>query len=100
MLHTLAGDVPGYGAVQALFTGDFVQLIYVDDAVLGAVHIPIGGLNQPEEDVFYVLADITGLGEGGGVAHSERDIQSAGQGFGQQSLAAASWADEQDVSLL
>ena len=100
LLHSLTGNVPGDGTVQALFAGDLVQFIDVDDAVLGTVHIPISRLDQPEEDILHILADVSGLGERSGVAYGEWDVQSAGQGFGQEGFAAAGGADEQDIGLL
>ena len=63
LLHTFAGDVPGNGAVDALFTGYLVQLVDVYDAVLCSGYIPIGGLDQAEQDVLHVLANVSGLGQ-------------------------------------
>src|SRR5262249_14999596 len=47
-----------------------------------------------------VLADVAGLGERGGVADGEGDVEDLGEGAGQQGLAAAGRADQQDVALV
>ena len=62
LLDALAGYVAGDGGVGALFAGDFVHLVDVDDALFGAGDVPVGGLDQAEEDVFYILADVAGFG--------------------------------------
>ena len=79
--------------------GDLVDLVDVDDAVLGAGHIA-GRLDQAQQDVLDILTDIPGLGERGGVGDRERHIEQVGERLGQQRLAAAGRADEQDVALL
>ena len=98
LLHALAGDVAGDRRVLGL-AGDLVDLVDVDDAGLGLLDVVVGGLDELEEDVLDVLADVAGLGEGGGVGDGERHVEHAGQGLGQQRLAAAGGADEQDVRL-
>ena len=59
-----------------------------------------GGLDQAEQDVLDVLADVAGLGQRGGVGDREGHVEQLGQRLGQQRLAAAGRADEQDVALL
>ncbi len=94
-----AGDVAGDGGVVAL-AGDLVDLVDVDDAPLGALDVVVGGLDEVEEDVLHVLADVAGLGEGGGVGDGEGDVEDARQGAGEEGLAGAGGADEEDVGLL
>ncbi|SKW64956.1 Uncharacterised protein [Mycobacteroides abscessus subsp. massiliense] len=48
LLYTLAGDVAGDRRVFAL-AGDLVDLVDVDDAGLGTLHVVVGRLNQLEE---------------------------------------------------
>ena len=67
---------------------------------LGGFEVEVGGVQQLEQDVLDVLADVAGLGQGGGVADGERDVQDPGQGAGQQGLAAAGRADQEDVGLV
>ena len=99
LLHALAGDIAGDGGILAL-AGDLIQLIDVDDALLGALHIEIRRLQQPEQDVLDVLSHIAGLGQRRRVRDGEGDVQHPGHGLGKQSFAAAGGADEQNVALL
>jgi hypothetical protein len=57
------------------------------------------GLQQLEDDVFHILADIAGFGQRGRIGHGEGHIQNARQRLRQQRLAAAGRADQQDVRL-
>ena len=76
LLHALAGDVAGDGGVLAL-AGDLVDLVDVDDAALGALDVVVGGLQQVDDDVLDVLADVAGLGERRGVGDGERHVEDA-----------------------
>jgi len=53
-----------------------------------------------QQEVLHVLADVAGLGDRGGVADGEGDLQLVGQRARQQRLAATGRADEQDVGLV
>ena len=61
--------------------------------------IEVGRVQQLEEQVLDVLADVPGLGQRGGVADGEGHVEVVGQGLGEQGLAAAGGADQQDVRL-
>ena len=98
LLHALARDVAGDRRIVGL-AADLVDLVDVDDAALRALDIVVGRLQQLQDDVLDVLADIAGLGQRRGVRHGERHVEHAGQGLGQQRLAAAGRADQQDVRL-
>jgi hypothetical protein len=74
-------------------------VIDVDDALLGSGDVIVGGLNQPDQDVLDVLADVAGLGQHGGIGDGEGDVQVAGQRLGQQGLAHAGGTDQQDIAL-
>ena len=63
LLDTFAGHVPGDGAVHAFLACYFVQFVDVDDAVFCPVYIPVGGLDQPKQDIFDILSDVSRLGE-------------------------------------
>ena len=99
LLDALAGDVAGDGDVLAGL-GDLVDFVDVDDAALGCLDVEVGGVEQLEQQVLDVLADVAGLGEGGGVADGEGDVEDLGEGAGEQRLAAAGRADQQDVALI
>ena len=98
LLHTLARHVTGDRRVLAL-AGDLVDLVDVDDAGLGALDVEVGGLDELEEDVLDVLADVAGFGERRGVGDGERHVQLARQRLGEVGLAAPGGAEQQDVRL-
>jgi len=86
LLHTLAGHVPCNRWIVG-FTGYLVDFIDVDDAALRALDVVVGRLQQFENDILDVLADITGFRQRGRIRHRERHIEDARQRLGQQGLA-------------
>ena len=90
LLHALARHVAGDRGVVAL-AGDLVDLVNVDDALLGAGDIEVGGLEQAQQDVLDVFADVAGLGQRGGVGDGEGHVEDLGEGLGEQGLAASRW---------
>ena len=98
LLHALARDVAGDRGVLVL-ARDLVDLVDVDDALLALLDVAAGRLQQLEDDVLDVLADVAGLGERRGVDDRERHREQPGQRLGEQRLAGAGRADQQDVRL-
>ena len=70
LLHALAGYVARDRAVFAP-AGNLVDLVDIDDAALGLLDVVVGGLNQTQQDVFDVLADIAGFGQRRRVGNGE-----------------------------
>ena len=66
---------------------NLVDFVDVDDAALGALDIVVGRLQQLQDDVLHVLADIAGFGQRGGVGHGEGHVEDARQRLRQQRLA-------------
>ncbi len=99
LLNAFAADVPGDGDVLALL-GDLVDLVDIDDAALGRLDVAVGRLDQAQQNVFNVLADVTSLGQGGGVCDGEGHVQNLRQALGQVGLAAAGGPYHQDVRFL
>ena len=99
LLDALARHVAGDRGVVGL-AGDLVDLVDVDDPALGPGDVEVGRLDQPQEDVLDVLADVAGLGQRRRVGDAERDVEDAGEGLGEERLAGAGRPDEQDVRLL
>ena len=60
---------------------------------------PPGGLEQLEDDVLDVLADVARLGQRGGVDDREGHGEQLGERLREQRLAGAGRADQQDVRL-
>jgi hypothetical protein len=82
------------------FRGDLVDLVDVDDAALALRDVELAGLEQPDQDVLHVLADVSGLGERGGVGDGEGHVENARERLGQQRLADAGGAQQQNVRLV
>mmetsp|Transcript_1279 Transcript_1279/g.2539 ORF Transcript_1279/g.2539 Transcript_1279/m.2539 type:complete len:328 (+) Transcript_1279:930-1913(+) len=96
LLHPLARNVSGDGGVVGL-AGDLVDLVDIDDAALRAFDVVFGGLQQLENDVLHILADVTGFGQCRRIGHRERHIEDPRQSLRQQCLAAPRRADQHDV---
>src|SRR5271156_5842521 len=79
---------------------NFVDLVDVDDAALASLDVVVGILEQRQYDVLDVFADVAGLGQRGRVGDRERHLQKAGEGLGEQRLADAGRAYQQDVGFL
>jgi hypothetical protein len=98
LLHALARHVARDRGIVGL-AADLVDFVDIDDAALRPLDIVVGGLQQLQDDVLDVLADITGFGQRGGVGHGEGHVENARQRLGQQRLARTRRADQQDVGL-
>ena len=88
LLHALARNVARDGYVLAL-SRDLVDFVDIDDAALGAFHVVIGVLDELEQNVFNVLADIARFGERGRVRDGERHVQNLCERARQQGFSAA-----------
>src|SRR6202034_475723 len=98
LLHALARDVARDRRVIGL-ARYLVDLIDIDDAGLRLLDVVVALLQQLLDDVFHVLADVPRLGQRGGIGDREGYVQQARQSLGEQRLAAAGRADQQDVAL-
>ena len=99
LLDALARHVAGDRGVLVL-AADLVDFVDVDDPLLRLLDVAVGGLQQLEDDVLDVLADVAGFGERRRVDDGERDGQQLGQRLREQRLAGAGRADQQDVRLV
>src|SRR5712664_533888 len=96
LLHAFAGDIAGDGGVL-VFLGDFVDLVDIDDALLGLLNVAIRRLQQLQDNVFDVFADVAGFGEGGGVDNGEGHIEHAREGLREERLARSSRPNQQNI---
>src|SRR5260370_26777535 len=71
----------------------------IDDAALAALDVVISRLQQLEDDVLDVLADVAGFGERRRIGHGEGHVEDAREGLRQQRLAGPGRTDQQDVRL-
>ena len=99
LLNALARDIAGDGRIFAL-ARDLVDLIDIDDAVLGQLDVEVRRLDQTEQDVLDILADIAGLGQRRRVRDGERDLKRLGERLRKQCLARAGRAEHQNIRLL
>lgn len=81
------------------FPGNLVDLVDVDDAHLGLLHIVIALLQEFLDDVLDILAHVARFRQRGRIGDGERHVQQTCEGLGQQGLARAGWADHQNVAL-
>ena len=99
LLDAFAGDVAGDRRIVAL-ARNLVDFVDVDDAALAALDVVIGILQQRQDDVLDILADVAGLGERGRIGDGEGNLQEARERLRQQRLAGSGRADQKDVGLL
>ena len=74
LLHALAGHVARDGGVLAL-AGDLIHLVDIDDAALRQLNVEVCRLQQAQENVLDILADIACFGERGRIGDGERNVQ-------------------------
>ena len=98
LLHALARHVAGDRRVVGL-AADLVDFVDIDDAALRALDIVVGRLQQLQDDVLDVLADVAGFGQRRRIRHRERHVEDPRQRLRQQRLARAGRTDQQDVRL-
>jgi hypothetical protein len=96
LLHAFARNVPGDRRIVGL-AADLVDLVDIDDAALRPLDIIVGRLQQLQDDVLDVFADVAGFGQGRRVRHGERHVENPRQHLCQQRLARAGRSDQQDV---
>src|SRR6266540_4160506 len=99
LLHALAGDVARDRRVVRL-ARDLVDLIDVDDPGLGLLDVEVRGLDQLQEDVLDVLADVAGLGQRRRIGDRERDVQDPRERLRKERLPAPGRPEQEDVRLL
>ena len=63
LLHALVAGIGGDGVVRAGFSGDFVEFVEVDDAVLGFFNVLVCRIVEVSYGDFYIRADEAGFGE-------------------------------------
>ncbi|MPN49114.1 hypothetical protein SDC9_196727 [bioreactor metagenome] len=74
LLDTLTADIAGDGRIFG-FAGDFINLIHIDDTAFGTLNVVIRRLNDAQQNVFNILADIAGFRKRGRVRDGKRHIQ-------------------------
>ena len=98
LLHALARHVAGNGGVLGL-AADLVDLVDVDNALLGLLDVAVGLLDEAQENVLHVLTHVTSLGQGGRVHDCEGHVEKAGEAARQVGLTRTRGAQQEDVGL-
>ena len=100
LLDALVARVGRDGVVGAGLAGDLVELIEVDDAVLGFLDILVGCIVEVADGDLYIGADKARLCEARGIRDGERHVEELREVGEQRRLAAAGRAEHDDVRLL
>ena len=98
LLDAFARDVAGDRGVFVL-AADLVDFVDVDDPLLALLDVAAGRLQQLEDDVLDVFADVARLGQRRRVDDGEGDGEELGERLREQRLAGAGRADQEDVRL-
>ena len=96
LLHAFARNVAGDGRVFVLLR-NLVDLVDIYDALLRLLDVSIGGLQEFQNNIFYVLTDVAGFGERRGIHNREGHIQHARQSLRQKCFAGTRRADQQNI---
>src|SRR5439155_16894284 len=97
LLHALARNIARDGNIFGL-ARNLVDFIDIDNSPLRALHVVVGVLQQPQDDILNVLAYVAGLSQRGGIGDREWHIENLGQRAGEQSFARAGRPDHEDVA--
>ena len=98
LLHTFTRHVACNRRIFCL-ARNFVDLVDIDDAALGPFDVVIRRLQQLQNDILDIFADIAGFGQRCRISHRERNVEDTRQRLRQQRLAATRRPDEQNVRL-
>src|SRR2546426_6174465 len=82
------------------FPRDFIDLVDVDDSPLRPLDVIVGGLEQTQNDVFHVLADVARFGERGRVGDRERHPQHLRECLSKQRFPGTGRTDQENIGLL
>ena len=100
LLDALVARVGRDGVVGTGLAGDLVELIEVDDAVLGLLDVLVGRVVEVADGDFDIGADEAGLREARGIRDGEWHVEELREVGEQRRLAAAGRAEHDDVRLL
>ena len=73
LLDALSGNIPGNGRTVA-FAGDFIDFVNIHNPAAGLFDIIVRNLQEVQDNILNVFADIAGFSKGGGISNRERDI--------------------------
>ena len=79
---------------------DFINLVYVDDALFGSFDVKIGILKKAKDNILDVFADISRFRQCGGIDDSKGDVEELSERTGDECFAGACGAKEQNIGLI
>ena len=98
LLYALARNIAGNGRVFVL-APNLIDFVDVDDPGLRAAYVAVGCLQQLEDDVLHILADVARFGKRGRVHNCEGNVEHASQSLRQQRFSGSCRTDQHDVRL-
>ena len=99
LLHTFARNIARDADIVGL-APDLIDLVDINDADLGALHVVIGILQQAQNDVLDIFADITGFGQRRRISDTKWNIENLRQSLGEKRFSGTGRPDKQDIALL
>ena len=98
LLHAFARNIAGDRGVLVLLR-NLVDLVDIYDALLGLLDVSIGGLQELQNDVFDVFADVARFGERRGVHDRKGHFEHARKRLRQERFSRAGGPDQQNIRL-
>ena len=99
LLDALAGYVSRNRSVVG-FAGNLVDLIDIDDAAFGALHVEICRLKEVCEDTFDVLTHVTGLCKRSRIGDRKGNVQNSCKRPCEQRLSSTRGPDKENIRFL
>src|SRR5262249_1892831 len=78
LLYTFTRNVSANRRIVCL-PGDFIDVVYIHDSTLGFFNVVVCSLQKAENDIFNILADISRLGQAGGISDGKGNLQKTSQ---------------------
>src|SRR5260370_36093213 len=76
LLYSFARHIARDGRVF-IFPANLVDLVDVDDSLLGTLHVAVGSLQEFQNDVLNVFTHVSGFCKRGGIDDSQGDAEHA-----------------------
>ena len=99
LLNAFTGNVARDGSVWTL-PRDLVDLVDIDDALLGPGDVEFCGVDEMEEDILHVFPDVSSLGHRRGVGDGKWYVEDVCESLREQGLAGACRPHQENVCLL
>ena len=99
LLHTLARYITGNGWILG-FSGNLVDLINVDNAILCTLDVSICCLNDLQKNILYIFSDISRLCQSCCISNGKWHIQYLRQRLCQKCLTTSGRSQHQNITLI